>query len=115
MKTGLEHLTDAELRNTRRLLTWSINTAYATPLVALALLLYGIVSSHASGAPSKVIGCMSLMSPDVLFCTDSRNRAVMCETGDKPLCRTMTALYRSWRGHPERREAFYRKLYGVAQ
>lgn len=92
---------------------------WALTALFCALFLYGLLAgAYASGAPkppSKIVGCMSLVSPDVLFCTDSSNRAVMCMTGDKPTCMTMTALYRSWRGHPERRETFYRKLYGAEQ
>ena len=88
--------------------------AMAAGCIGWALIIGATTIAFASGAPSKIVGCMSLVSPDVLFCTDSSNRAVMCQTSDdKPACMTMTALYRSWRGHPERRELFYRKLYGA--
>ncbi len=63
-----------------------------------------------------ITSCMSLMAPDMLFCTDVQNRMLLCDvSGMQPDCKTITALYASWRGHPERRELFYRKLYGVAQ
>ena len=86
---------------------------------AVLYLWLSTLPAFASGAPkppSKVIGCMSLVSPTMLFCSDSSNRGLMCDTSASPPdCKTMTALYRSWRGHPERRETFYRKLYGAEQ
>ncbi len=94
-----------------RILIWLAALLFLAALIVAWM----VPGAEASGAPpSKVVGCLSLVSPDVLFCTDSSNRAVMCMTGDKPNCMTMTALYRSWRGHPERRETFMRKLYGAA-
>lgn len=94
-----------------KILIWLAALLFAAALVVAWM----VPGAEASGAPpSKIVGCMSLVSPDVLFCTDSSNRAVMCQTSEsKPACMTMTALYRSWRGHPERRDAFYRKLYGA--
>lgn len=60
--------------------------------------------------------CMSLVSPDVLLCTDGRDMPLVCDvSGAKPACQTFAALYKSWRGHPERREEFYRRLYGAAK
>lgn len=97
-----------------KILIWLAALLFAAALVVAWM----VPGAEASGAPtpSKIVGCMSLVSPDVLFCTDSSNRAVMCQTSEsKPACMTMTALYRSWRGHPERRDAFYRKLYGAAK
>ena len=92
-------------------------------LIGAGLILFATTfAAYPSGAPkppaapSKVIGCMSLVSPTMLFCSDSSNRGLMCDTSATPPdCKTMTALYRSWRGHPERRETFYRKLYGAEQ
>lgn len=64
----------------------------------------------------KITNCMSLMSPDMLFCTDATDRVLLCDvSGGGATCTTIPALYKSWRGHPERRETFYRKLYGAAQ
>jgi hypothetical protein len=62
-----------------------------------------------------VKACMSLMSPDMLFCTDAHEQVILCDVTDAQHvdCKTMPALVRSWRGHPERRELFYRKLYGA--
>lgn len=59
--------------------------------------------------------CMSLMSPDMLFCTDGHDNVLLCDITDTKRvdCKSMPAVIRSWRGHPERRETFYRKLYGA--
>ena len=70
----------------------------------------------ASGAPLPVVkACMSLMSPDMLFCTDAHEQVILCDVTDarRVDCKTMPQIVRSWRGHPERRELFYRKLYGA--
>lgn len=81
----------------------------------LSALLLLTSSALANGAP-VVKACMSLMSPDMLFCTDVHEQVILCDVSSgAAVCSTMPALYRSWRGHPERRETFYRKLYGAEQ
>lgn len=60
--------------------------------------------------------CMSLVSPAMLFCTDSHDVALLCDTTDGAAdCKTFPELYKSWRQHPELREDFFRKLYGASK
>lgn len=73
--------------------------------------------AHLKVAALLIKSCMSLMSPDMLFCTDQHDNTVLCDITEtaKPDCKTMPALYKSWVGHPERREQFYNKLYGAGK
>lgn len=52
--------------------------------------------------------CMSLLSPDVLFCRVDGVVMVCQRSG----CVTPDELTETWRKHPERRAAFIDKLYG---
>jgi hypothetical protein len=56
--------------------------------------------------------CLSLLSPEVLFCKIPKLQTdvVICMSDG---CRTPRHLYREWKHHPERRYAFYLKLYGA--
>jgi hypothetical protein len=56
--------------------------------------------------------CLSLLSPEVLFCKIPKMHldAVVCMSDG---CRTPQNLYREWRHRPERRGEFYLKLYGA--
>jgi hypothetical protein len=84
--------------------------ATCVALVALA----AICVPHSANSTERV--CMSLVSPDVLLCTNHRDTPLVCDATAKPVkCQTFKALYASWRGHPERRAEFYLKLYGAAQ
>lgn len=85
--------------------------------IAASLAMWLVLFWAVTGARANMVkACMSLVGPDMLFCTDDRDVSLLCDaTGEKPVCQTMTALYRSWRQHPERREEFYRKLYGAAK
>lgn len=74
----------------------------AYPLIG-GLLFFWLSSQHACAQPA----CMSLLNPDVLICEGNR----VCDATGK--CQTVERLQRSWRGHPERRAEFYRKLYGA--
>ncbi len=94
-----------------------MSTRFAAGLILVALLLNALLflGAHASSGviSQRLNACMSLAAPDVLFCTDARDRSVICIATGKPACQTTTAMYRSWRGHPERREEFFRRLYGA--
>lgn len=85
--------------------------------VTAGLVLAAMIASNAVNATDLPIvkACMSLMAPDMLFCTDAHEQVILCDITDarRVDCKTMPQIVRSWRGHPERRELFYRKLYGA--
>jgi hypothetical protein len=79
-----------------------------------AALVWGVLVGSVQAR--TLTACMSLLSPDMLFCTDNRDTMLLCDVSKgavKPDCRTMRSVYLSWRGHPERRTEFYMKLYGA--